>query len=68
MNKGIISKISVLVAIVALSGCSSLGPRSGANIENRPILSAAEAEAQVHVTVRPVAPAVDDESLVAAVD
>ena len=68
MNNGIVCKISVLVAIVALSGCSSLAPHSGATAEGRPILSAAEARAQIKVTVRPAAPAVVEESLVAAVD
>lgn len=68
MNKGIVSKISVLVVIVALSGCSSLAPQSGAGNVNRPILSAAEAQAQIKVTVRPLAPAGDEETLVAAVD
>ena len=68
MDKGIISKISVLVVLLALSGCSGLAPQAGADVASRPILSAAEAEAEIRVTVRPLAPIADPVTIVAVND
>lgn len=68
MNNGIVRKISVLAVFLALSGCSSLAPQAGADANNRPILSAAEAKAQIRVTVRPLAPIADEKTIVAAND
>ena len=68
MNKEIVRLISMLVAIAVLSGCGSMAPNAGLNDADRPILSAADARAQIRVTVRPLAPVPDQESIVAAID
>jgi uncharacterized protein YceK len=68
MKKGIVNKISVLIVFIALSGCTGMTTQNAANTGNRPILSAAEAEAQIRVTVRPLVPIADQESIVAAND
>ena len=65
MNKGIVKLISILAALVVVSGCSNMAPQSSAD---RPILSAAEAQAQIKVTVRALAPAIEQETIVAAND
>ena len=65
MNNGIIKKISILAAVLAISGCSIVAPNNAAE---RPILSAAEAQAQIRVTVRPLAPIADPDTVVAAND
>ena len=57
MNKGIVKKISILVAAIALSGCSNMATQHAAGGNARPILSAAEAQAEIHVTVRILEPA-----------
>jgi len=51
MNKGIVNKIMVLVAIFALGGCSSIATQSTGQNRERPILSAAEAQSMIRVTV-----------------
>ena len=68
MNKEIVKLISMLVVTTVLGGCGSMTPNAGLNDADRPILSAAEAKAQIRVTVRPLAPVPDQESIFAAND
>ena len=68
MNKEIVRLISMLVAIAVLSGCGSMAPNAGLNDADRPILSAADARAQIRVTVRPLAPIADQDVIVAVND
>ena len=68
MNKGFVSKISVLMAAVLLSGCAGLPAHSPANAEKPPILSAADAQAQIQVTIKPLQPVAEKPELVAAID
>lgn len=65
MNNGIVKKISILAATVLLGACGSMTPTADAG---KPILSAAEAQAQIQVTIRPLAPIADAETIVAAND
>ena len=61
MNKEIINKIKVLAAVTVLSGCSGMETQ-------QPILSAAEAQSSIRITVKPLEPAVDADTLVAVHD
>ena len=65
MNKGIVTLISILAALIVVSGCSNMAPQSSAD---RPILSAAQAQAQIKVSVRTLAPITDTDSILAAND
>ena len=68
MKKGIVKLISILAAAAVLSGCGSLAPIVAANETDRPILSAAEADAQIRVTVRVLPPIGEPDTIIAAND
>ena len=61
MNNGIVKVIIVLAATAALSGC-------GSTATQQPILSAADAQTTIHVTVRTLEPVAIQDSLLAARD
>ena len=54
MNKGIVRIISVLAVLAVLAGCSSIATQRAANVSDKPILSAAEAQSMIRVTVRTI--------------
>jgi hypothetical protein len=72
MKNGIISKIVLLVFLIALGGCAASGTPLTDNIEDQPILSAAEAQSMIRVTVRTLPPpagqTIGNETIVAAID
>ncbi len=71
MNKGMFSKIMLLASIVALSGCASAGAQLATDNGPRPILSAAEVESMIRVTVVKLPPPEEQEereTIVAAAD
>lgn len=68
MNKGIVKLISALALMTVLTGCGGMALQGAENSGDRPILSAAEAQAQIRVTVRTLEPAVEQETIVAAND
>ena len=68
MNKGIVKQIMMLGIFVALSGCASTGAPFAANSEGKPILSAAEAQSMIRVSVRTLPPPAYPETTVAAND
>lgn len=68
MNRDIVKLISILAATIWLAGCGAMAPNSAADNNARPILSAAEAQTQIRVTVRTLPPAIVEDTLVAAND
>jgi hypothetical protein len=66
MNTRIIKIIMVLVAVVAVGGCSSISTQPSLEANDRPILSAAQARSMIHVTVRTLEPSAAEKTLVAA--
>ena len=68
MNNGIVIKISILAATALLGACGSLPSQSPAQADNPPILSAADAKAQIQVTIKPLPQVVQEPELVAAID
>ena len=56
MNKGIIRVISVLTVFAAMTGCGSLSTQRVADSGDKPVVSAAEAESMIRVTVRTLEP------------
>jgi len=72
MHKGIVNKIILLLSIIALGGCAASGTPLAVNADDKPILSAAEAQSMIRVTVRTLPPPVGhemaDETIVAAID
>lgn len=52
MNNGIVKGIIVLAALTALSGCSRTAMQRSDASADRPILSAAEAQATIRVSVK----------------
>ena len=68
MYNGIVKKISILAVSALLGACASLPSQSSAQADNPPILSAADARAQIQVTIKPLPPVVQQPELVAAID
>lgn len=68
MNNGIVNKIILLVLIFTLGGCAGTGTPSAASNVEKPILSAAEAQSMISVSVRTLPPPVSHEKVVAAND
>ena len=66
MNAGIIKKIIALAAITSVCGCSSVATRYAQDAGQPPILSAEQTASMIKVTVTTVAPAENQESIVAA--
>jgi len=56
MNRKLTNKIIVLSAISVLTGCSSIQTQPTKVAANRPILSAAQAQSMIRVTVTSLAP------------
>jgi len=72
MHKGIVNKIILLLSIIALGGCAAGGTPLAVNAEDKPILSAAEAQSMIRVSVRTLPPPagkdIGNETIVAAID
>lgn len=68
MNIDNVRKIIILTALLAAGGCSSVPAQSSYKATGQPILSAADAESMISVTVTSLAPVEDSEELVAAID
>ena len=72
MNKGIGTKIILLLTIIVLGGCASGGTPLPVNSDDKPILSAAEAQSMIRVSVRTLPPPagkdIGNETIVAAID
>ena len=65
MNK-VVLNIMIAVAILALAGCTAT-PQV-VYPDAKPIMSAADAKAMIHVEVKDLEPAADEPVIVAAVD
>ena len=68
MNNGIVNKIILLVSLIALGACAGTGTQPAANIADKPILSATEAQSMISVSVRTLPPALSYEKIVAEND
>jgi len=76
MQKGIVNKIILLMSIAILGGCAASATPRTTNTAHKPILSAAEAQAMIRVSVRTLPPPagqetgqdIGNETIVAAID
>ena len=70
MNTKIISKIIMLLAVVVMTGCAGTEVQRVVEVEDRPILSATEAQSMIRVSVRtlPPTPVEDPKTIIAAND
>ena len=66
MDTGLICKIIALAAILGMSGCSSVETRQAFQAEGRPILSAEQARSMIQVTVTPLPPVENRNTIIAA--
>ncbi|MDH3716359.1 MAG: hypothetical protein OET44_21230 [Gammaproteobacteria bacterium] len=67
MKTGIVKTMMVLAALAALSGCSSILTLASGDANDRAILSAAEAQSTIRVTVTQLEPIdVEQPAIVAA--
>ena len=65
MNTEILCKIIVLSTLTALAGCSGMQAQPATTASNDAILSAADLQSMIQVTVRQIEP-VEDQAIVAA--
>jgi len=66
MNTGIVKVYLILATLLVLGGCSSTELMSAEATNGQSIISAAEAQAMIHVEVRIVEPQPDLHTVVAA--
>jgi len=65
MNKGFVNIITVLAALLALGGCSTISVQQLSDKYDNPIMSAAEARSTIRVEVRALEPVSADETVAA---